>query len=336
MNILFITKFYQPHVGGVEKHVALLTEELIKRGHRVRVITEQFDDTLALKETTNDVQVHRIPYPALHTKLGVWRFMREHRKQVDKADVVHVHDVYWWLYSMPIAFRKKVFITFHGYEHDPPRTQEIIQRRIINTLSAGSIGVGAFIEEAFGTKLDVIVYGAANSKPSPLPHHKKVVFIGRLEEDTGIREYLELMKLLGNDFSLDIYGHGALKNEIVQLIKDTSYRSKYCGISMNSSRVIEKAHDVFSSQYLTILEAMQTGRIVWALGDTPLKQAYLKCHPLYEAMLVGKNAEELRKTFENSKRFFQEKIFRAQVWAVTQTPALLADRYLELWKTKSL
>ena len=42
MNICMISDFYYPNVGGVENHIHFLSEELIKRGHRVVIVTHAY------------------------------------------------------------------------------------------------------------------------------------------------------------------------------------------------------------------------------------------------------------------------------------------------------
>lgn len=49
MKIVFLSRLYWPHVGGVERHIWHLSQELLKMKHEVVVITEQHDESLPLE-----------------------------------------------------------------------------------------------------------------------------------------------------------------------------------------------------------------------------------------------------------------------------------------------
>ena len=46
MTILFFCQTFYPHIGGVEKHVLEVSKLLVKKGHLVTVLTEQYEDEL--------------------------------------------------------------------------------------------------------------------------------------------------------------------------------------------------------------------------------------------------------------------------------------------------
>ena len=131
-NVAMLCRLFTPHSGGVEKHVELLSKELLKRGHSIVLITEQYSLDLPLEEIIDGVRVVRIPYFALNSKRLVWTWMCEHENLFADADLVHVHDVFWWYWPIHILLLfKPVFITFHGYEgSEPPTKKAIIQRKI--------------------------------------------------------------------------------------------------------------------------------------------------------------------------------------------------------------
>lgn len=59
MNILFVLENYLPHIGGVEIVFKNLSEGLVKRGHKVSIVTHRLKDT-KLFEIINGVNVYRI------------------------------------------------------------------------------------------------------------------------------------------------------------------------------------------------------------------------------------------------------------------------------------
>lgn len=146
MKLLFISYYAWPHIGGVEKHVKKVVDELRQKGHKVKIISEE-----------------NIKYP--HIKflglLYIWFWLFKNRNLIKNADIIHIHDVFIWY--LPFRFlypRKKVFTTFHGWEgHWPLRWRDILMKRMAAKLSVGSIAVGKYIEKYYGIKVDKIVYG---------------------------------------------------------------------------------------------------------------------------------------------------------------------------------
>jgi glycosyltransferase involved in cell wall biosynthesis len=59
MHILQVSDFYRPIIGGLERHVETLSQELVRLGHSVTVVTLQPGDHPA-EETINGVRVVRI------------------------------------------------------------------------------------------------------------------------------------------------------------------------------------------------------------------------------------------------------------------------------------
>ncbi|KAJ3426762.1 n-acetylglucosaminyl-phosphatidylinositol biosynthetic protein [Anaeramoeba flamelloides] len=60
-RIAMITDFFYPSVGGVETHIFQLSQCLIKRGHKVIVITHQYGDRNGIRFMTNGLKVYYIP-----------------------------------------------------------------------------------------------------------------------------------------------------------------------------------------------------------------------------------------------------------------------------------
>jgi glycosyltransferase involved in cell wall biosynthesis len=61
MKLLFILTYYRPHVSGLTIYVQRLAEALVGHGHRVTVLTSQYDKLLPSQETLNGVTLVRVP-----------------------------------------------------------------------------------------------------------------------------------------------------------------------------------------------------------------------------------------------------------------------------------
>ena len=170
MTVVMICRLFNPHLGGVEKHVEEISKKATDDGHQVIVITQQHDVDLLKTEKINDVQIYRITNKSKNKillRIEIWSWMIYHLWLFASADVIHVHDVFFWVWPIRIIlFWKKIFITFHGYEagYKKPNKNSIRARKIANRFSDGSIGVGSWIEKWYGTKLDVVTYGAVKEE----------------------------------------------------------------------------------------------------------------------------------------------------------------------------
>ena len=66
MNVLFLTRLYHPHVGGVEKHLMEITNRLVKKGYNFSIIAQKYDPSLSSRETEkNGNKIYRIFYPKI-------------------------------------------------------------------------------------------------------------------------------------------------------------------------------------------------------------------------------------------------------------------------------
>src|SRR5690606_27221338 len=105
------------------------------------------------------------------------------------------------------------------------------------------------------------------------------------------------------------------------------------GLTTTPQSVIKKARYVFTSQYLTMLMAMQTKRLVVATYGGRLKQDYLECHPAVNSMVLAGNAEELIEALHTlGEDVEKEKVEEAYMWAKRQSWKRLTEQYMQLWK----
>ena len=150
MNVLFLTRLYHPHVGGVEKHLMEITNRLVKKGYNFSIIAQKYDPSLSSRETEkNGNKIYRIFYPKiklvglLKTWFEIWKL----RDIISEADIVHVHDVFIWY--LPLRFLypdKPIYTTFHGWEGKYPISFfNKFQKRLAYNLSKKTIAVGEYI-----------------------------------------------------------------------------------------------------------------------------------------------------------------------------------------------
>lgn len=299
MNILFIAPNYLPHIGGVERHLQNLCEEMLKDNHQITILTMKHDNSYKDYELKNTLEIIRISKSTKRfiNRINILRYIFLNIKMILKYDVVHFHDFNTFysygvfMYPVLKLFSKKIYITFHGWEGDiPPRKSVIIKRRIAQKLTNANICIGHFIQKWYGTKADIVSYGGVK-KVIDLSTKKEeyILFTGRLANDTGILSYIKAWKVLSkknSDLRFVICGDGALRREIELYVKKNNIkRVVFKGFVTNIQSYIQNAKIVFTSGYLGILEAFSYKKSVISIYDNELKKDYLKMIPNYQNMM---------------------------------------------------
>lgn len=342
MTIIFLTRCFYPQIGGVEIHVIEIGKRLVERGHKVIVITENsVSSNSNLESSINGIEVIRINAGKDDwiKKFRIWRQLFSKSYLLAQADVIHCHDVFFWYLPFRLLYlRKKVFITFHGYETKfPPRISAIIIRKISEKLSSENICVGDFIQKWYKTKPTFVSYGGVNVEEvqvSSLVAKRaklKIVLIGRLERDIGVNTYLEALKILKSKkvkFNFQAIGEGALK-------KNVEKYGNVGGFINDISKLIKDSDIVFCSSYLTMLQALALKKIVIAVYGNKLKEDYLKLSPFAPFIYVCKDADEISqvvKSVQESPWKSNAMILNGYQWATQQTWDKVVKMYLELWK----
>jgi len=92
VKVLLVLTYYHPHVSGLTIYVQRLATDLARRGHRVTVLTSNYDPALPAEEVIDGVHVVRAPVLFRISKgvimptfpLLAWRYIRQH-------DILSVH-----------------------------------------------------------------------------------------------------------------------------------------------------------------------------------------------------------------------------------------------------
>jgi len=97
--ICMISDFFYPNMGGVESHIFTLSQCLMKKGHKVVVITHSYGTRVGVRYMTNGLKVYYLPImvffdqvtlPTLVASLPLIRhiFIRE------SIEIVHAHSAF--------------------------------------------------------------------------------------------------------------------------------------------------------------------------------------------------------------------------------------------------
>jgi len=347
MIIIFFSRLFYPHIGGVEKHVLEISKILVRKGHLVTVLTEQYDNQLKKEDKIDGIKIIRINNGKNNwfKKFRVWKNLWRYRKLIKRSDIIHVHDVFFWYIPFKFLYlSKKVFITFHGYEGNKiPGFKSKLMHKIAEKLSKGNICVGDFLKKWYGTKADYVTYGGVsgiqNSEFRIQNYNSKykILFVGRLEEETGIMEYLKALLMLKNKgimFDLTVLGDGKLRNKAEKFSKDNKIGAKFMGFVQNIQKYLLESDFVLTSRYLGILEALSFRKFVFAHYNNSIKKDYLEMAPFRKFISISKNYKDLSDEIKYFLRKESEKnlmISKGYDWVGDQTWEKMVDLYLKLW-----
>jgi len=335
LRVLMLTASYHPRAGGVEKHVRCVARELRAMGLEIWVATPRWEEGWDEEELMDGVMVRR-----LSTNMRAGR--RELEPLLDWAQVVHTHDAYPFLkYYLPYAVRRPrlpVFVTWHGYECYPIPLEAKILRRLVGLRTKGCICAGAFIAKWYKIRCGRITYGGVDAPEQRPLLGEGACFIGRLERDTGILEYIEALALLRNRYGIElpveVCGSGSLRELAERRAAERGLRATFHGQVADPMPYFMRARFACVSGYLAMLEAMAGGAIVLALYDNPLKEDYLRMSPMAVHAVIAGSPEELAErtaALAHAPEEMRRRAAAAYEFAREQTWRKVAELYAGLY-----
>ncbi|MDW8351949.1 MAG: glycosyltransferase family 4 protein [Anaerolineae bacterium] len=139
MRILHVLTYYRPHISGLTIYVERLARGLARAGHRVTVLTSQYDRGLARSEVMDGVTVVRAPV-LMRISKGVIMptFGVMLRQLLKQADLVHLHLPQFDGAGIAInarLFGKPSLLTVHGDIRLPDTPFNRIVQPVINLMN---------------------------------------------------------------------------------------------------------------------------------------------------------------------------------------------------------
>jgi len=235
-------RFY-PHIGGVETHVYEISKRLA-RHFEVEVLTTDPSGKLPKFEEIDGVIVRRFkssaPSEAYYLSVSLYRYLKMHSSDYD---IVHAHNYH----ALPALFaaltkgKNRLVFTphYHGRGHSYIRDllhkpYKILGSRIFEKADA-VICVSKFERSLIlknfkvdTSKLFVIPNGINLDEFKGVDEIKKrrdkgvktILYVGRIEKYKGLDFVVKALKLLPENFILEIVGKGSYKPKIVKLADD--------------------------------------------------------------------------------------------------------------------
>lgn len=158
MKIVFLCRLYYPHVGGVEKHVEKISN-ILSRKHQIKIITQKYEMNQKDYEKRDGIEIYRLP---MGNKWVIWKWMKINKHLLKWADIIHVHDVYFWIFPYRLRnWKSKTYITFHGYEgNNAPNIKQVFWHKVNAWLTRGNICIGDFHKKWYHVNPNIVSYGA--------------------------------------------------------------------------------------------------------------------------------------------------------------------------------
>jgi len=340
MKILFISSSFYPNIGGVEKHLLELSRVLIAEGHTVTVLTPKTEG-LQSEETVEKIIVKR--FQKNKNKLSTWKNIWKYSEDIAQADIIHAHDYipFYWIYPLAKMKRKKVWVTFHGWEGKvPPAWSTVCLRRIAEKFAAGSIAIGQFIQTWYHQHPNKILYGGVHCDPRyplskpPLPL-KKFAFLGRLDKDTGFDVFADFFieyALQHPQATLTVIGDGPLRTVVKQILQNAHVTFSFAGKIPDPVQTLQTTDAVCCSGYLSILEIMALGIVPMALYSNALRRDYLHLTPFSQTLVTASSSTELLEKVKNLTTELMTELLKINFnLAKKNSWEYVADEYHSLW-----
>lgn len=348
MRVILYTRRHAPSVGGVEKYIQRLAQALIRLGHDPLIITGAHQDGLPPRELVDGVAVHR--FPAHRSQIRAWMHLMRMAPLFRQADVVHVSDTAMleYYYRM-IAWRfpnKPLFLTRHGmsYIHPVPQFEKVRAQRTLGWVD-GVVHDGLFIEKWLGVRPDIapdqgLWPEAGDIKQIPEPAPDSAVFVGRLNQDSGIWIYLKAAAILKQchnmTLSLDVYGDGDQRDALERFAVDNALVVTFHGWRPDAQERITDGAFAFIDGRMAIQEAMARKRLVIAAYVDPLKRDYVLGEPFSPYLVAGGDPETIAnhvlhfsRDHDARRKLVEQAFAHAQTLSWRKT----ALAYCNLWRT---
>lgn len=243
MKILMLNYEYPPLGGGAAPVTKQLSEELVRIGHTVDVVTMGFND-LPQKESINGVNIYRVPcirkkremcttHEMLSYCISATRLAKELMK-TKKYDLNHTH------FIIPTGIvsylnRKRIpyIVTLHGsdvpgynpdrfaYQHmlAKPFWKKIIKNSSCMTSPTSHLKDLMLSEYSEAKKVEIIPNGINPGQFTPKEKDNKILVVTRLFERKGVQYVIEAMKHI-DGYKLTICGNGPYRKTLEKQISE--------------------------------------------------------------------------------------------------------------------
>ncbi len=333
MNILISSHAFAPSLGGIETVSRLLGREFAVRGHKVTVVTQTKGASEDRFEVVRGASIGEL------------------------LPLVRECDIYWqnnlslrtlW----PVAFqRRPVVVTHQGsYAMRPTGFDGPLRLKRAIAHQFTGVAISEFVANSFHNGPVVIPNpydaGCFRKESGEVARSGELLFVGRLVAEKGLDILFDALKGLdrrGLRPTLTVVGSGPILGEMQKLAADLGLSGQVNFVGPQSGDELSKTLNrhrilVVPSRYqepfgVVALEGIACGCVVVGSRGGGLPEAIGACgltFPNGDAEALANILERLLRSPGEADRLLKnapEHLARFQ-------PAVIADRYLELFKSK--
>lgn len=250
MKIAQVTPRYYPNIGGVEKVVQKISEELVRKGHEVDVLTVDARGKTFTKSDFNEVTIIRFPPSGpFHYSSALYNYLITHGKNYD---LVHAHSFHTLLPLLCARAKEKggFKLVLMGHYHGKgriPLTSFLLQAgRFWFARNYQKADLILYLTE-YEKKLLVNHFKIAETKIKIIPNGtdieeihsakpfaktgKILLIVSRLEKYKNIHLAIQAIPYLPEDYQLVVIGDGPYRKQLERLAAhlDIHDRVKFTG-----------------------------------------------------------------------------------------------------------
>ena len=250
MKILISTSYFLPNISGITIYIKNLSEELVKRGYKVSIVTSKHSKNSKKNEIVNGVLIKRLWAP-IKTGKGIIMplFPFSIIREIIDSDEIHCHlpsiESFFLIFGK-ILFGKKIIITYHC-DFD---SGNLVINKIINLIQSFPLKIADHIvvnSKDYIENYDLLkqhrnklieVYPPVvnenleedleiNSKINKFKNKKIIGFLGRISKEKNLELLFKAVSFLKNDeYQLIIAGPNNVIGEDIYKYKINKYLKK--------------------------------------------------------------------------------------------------------------
>ncbi|MFQ3663922.1 MAG: glycosyltransferase family 4 protein [Chloroflexaceae bacterium] len=250
MKIVHVTSGYYPDLGGIEGHIQLLSEALVRHGHQVTVLAESRQPGRGPVEWIEGVEVRRFPvvgrgvyrYPS-----GMLHYLRAH---AGAFDVVHAHNYHALPLALACLARRAplaLSLYYHGCGHSPltnllhrvyvPATRPLVRRA--DAIVCASEAEATLVIQTFGLDSRMVsvvptivaladeAHAGVEMPPrAELRAPACLLSVGRMEPHKRMDRLIAMLPWLPAGYTLTLVGDGPERERLEHLAEEYGVRSR--------------------------------------------------------------------------------------------------------------
>jgi len=242
MKICQVCHRFPPYTGGIETHVYEISKRLAKE-FDVEVLTTDPSGKLRSKEEIEGFTVRRFksyaPSEAYYFSLDLYRYLK---RNSDKYDMIHAHNYHAFPALFAAITKGKNRLVFSPHYHASGHSffrnllhkpYKLLGKKIFEkadtvicvsnfekslVLKNFKIDEGKIHVVPNGINLEEF-RGVEEIKKNKDENSKVILYVGRIEKYKGVDYIVKAVKLLPENYVLEVVGKGSYRPKIVELAK---------------------------------------------------------------------------------------------------------------------